>query len=443
MKVKEAIAALCKVLVGVWAGDGASPAALSPEIFRKAKFNRNEATAEFWKLLYWLLKLVNQDRPCEVTDLAEQIDYVKAAVCYYGYGFMDFYQLPADGTQGSQDLLLAFSWLLQRIHLLEQLLNLQRLHVEDHASLCTCRRTIPVSSMERLDIQDSRHPVGMDVRYLQCLQGKLRFRWRSLYSAQQERCSALYKIHLYTRGCGSSQSFDHLSATEIRLIQDPKQCTEFVQHLERENMQLEAYLEWKQLEPLYWQWMQSVLSAKLQDTQDLLNVNVVTVTGRSLGQRGNCRQPDIFRETDKLYGELLKLHSELQDRRMAKDERMNDQERGMGDPLGQPEAVFLTQHDLEQKLAEVQARVNHGRRRHGHVRLALRANSNPIRIKPHSAQQHNSSGSLTALEVITQLKAEAVTLKKELQELQQLSKEALEEILERLDGVICLPPMQR
>ncbi|XP_078414847.1 tubulin epsilon and delta complex protein 1 isoform X2 [Cetorhinus maximus] len=400
-------------------------------------------TAEFWKLLYWLLKLVNEDRPCEVTDLAEQIEYVKAAVCYYGYGFMDFYQLPADGTRGSQDLLLAFSWLLQRIHLLEQLLNLQRLHVEDEASLCTCRQTIPVSSMERLDIQDSRHPVGMDVRYLQCLQGKLRFRWRSLYSAQQERCSALYKIHLYTRGCGSSQSFDHLSATEIRLIQDPKQCTEFVQHLELENMQLEAYLEWKQLEPLYWQWMQSVLSAKLQDTQDLLNVNVVTVTGHSLGQRGNCRQPDTFRETDKLYGELLKLQLELQDRRMAKDERMNDQERGMGDPTGQHEAVFLTQHDLEQKLAEVQARVNHGRRQHGHVRLALRANSTPVRIKPRSAQQHNSSGSLTALEVITQLKAEAVTLKKELQELQQLSKEALGEILERLDGVICLPPMQR
>ncbi|XP_078095953.1 tubulin epsilon and delta complex protein 1 isoform X3 [Mustelus asterias] len=354
---------------------------------------------------------------------------------------MDFYQLPADGTRGSRELLLVFSWLLQKIHLLEQLLNLHRMHVDDQASLCTCRQTIPIRSMERLDIQDGRHPMGMDVRYLQCLQGKLRFRWRSLYSVQQERCSALYKIHLYTRGCSSSQSLDHLSATETRLIQDPKQYTEFVQHLERENMHLEAYLEWKRLEPLYWQWMQSVLSAKLQDTQELLNVNIVPVTGHSLDQRGNCRESDLFREIDKLCGELLKLQSELQDRRTVKDERIKDKEQAMGDLTGQCEAMFLTQHDLEQKLAAVRARMNHERRRHCRVRLALRANSTSVRTKP-PPTQHNS-GSLTALEVITQLKDEAVVLTKELQELQQLSKEALGEILERLDGVICIPPMQR
>ncbi|GCB66524.1 tubulin epsilon and delta complex protein 1 isoform X1 [Scyliorhinus torazame] len=439
MKVKEAIAALCRVLAGVCPGDGAAASALSPEIFRKAKFDRNEATAEFWKLLHWLLRLVNEDWPCEVTDLSEQIEYVKAAVCYYGYGFMDFYQLPADGTLGSRELLLAFSWLLQRIHLLEQLLNLHRLHVEDQASLCTCRQTIPISSTERLDIQDGRHPVGMDVRYLQFLQGKLLFRWRSLYSVQQERCSALYKIHLYTRGCSSSRSFDHLSATETLLIQDPKQYTE---HLERENMQLEAYLEWKQLESLYWPWMQSVLSAKLQDTQELLNVNAVSVTDYSLEQRRNFGESDIFRETDKLSGELLKLQSELQDRRTVKDEKIKDQEQGMGDLAGQHQVLFLTQHDLEQKLAALQARVNQKRRRHCRVRLALKANSTPVGTKPPSVQQHNSE-SLTALEVITQLKDEAVALKKELQELQQLSKEALGEALEKLDGVICIPPMQR
>ncbi|XP_067912825.1 tubulin epsilon and delta complex protein 1 isoform X2 [Heterodontus francisci] len=380
MKVKAAIAALCKLLAGfgVRPVPGAGEAAaIYPEIFRQAKFDRKEATAEFWKLLHWLLKLVNEDGPCEVIDLADQIEYVKAAVCYYGYGFMDFYQLPADGTWGSRDLLLAFSWLLQKIHLLEQLLNLQRLHVEDQVSLCTCRQAIPISPVERSDLRDGRHPAGMDVRYLQCLQGKLRFRWRSLYSAQQERCSALYKIHLYTRGCSSSQSIDHLSATETRLIQDPKQCGEFVQLLERENMRLEAYLEWKQLEPLYWQWM------------------------------------------------------------------IKDQERGMGTHARQREAVFLTQCDVERKLGAVQARASHKSRGHSHVGLALRANSTPVRTKPPSAQQHNVSGSLTASEVITQLRAEATELKKELQELQQLSREALGEIVERLDRVICIPPMQR
>ncbi|XP_020391345.1 tubulin epsilon and delta complex protein 1 [Rhincodon typus] len=446
MKIKEAIAALCKVLVGIRFRDGAATVAdVSPEMFRKAKFNRNEVTTEFWKLLHWLLKLLNEHRPSEASDLADQIKYVKAAVCYYGYGFMDFYQLPMDGSLGSQDLLLAFSWLLQRIHLLEQLLNLHRLQLEDRASLCMCKQTLPFSPMERSDLQESRHPVEMDVRYLQSLYGKLRFRWRNLYSAQQERCTALYKIHLYTKGCSSSQSFDHLSATEARLTQDHEQYTEFVQLLERENVQLEAYLEWKRLEPIYWQWMESVLSAKLQETQELLNVDITTVTVPSFNQRENCKEPDIFRETNKLYNELLKLQSELQDRRRMKDERIKDQERTMGDHIGWHKAVFLTCGDVEQKLAAVQSRMSQERRRHGEVRLALRINSTPtpIRSGPPTAQQHNRSGSLTALEMIAQLEAEAILLKEELQELQQLSKEALGEILEHLDGVICIPPMQR
>ncbi|GCC31628.1 tubulin epsilon and delta complex protein 1 isoform X1 [Chiloscyllium punctatum] len=445
MTIKEAIAALCKVLVGIRGRDGAAIAVnISPEMFRKAKFNRNEVTTEFWKLLHWLLKLVNVDRSSEVLELADQIKYVKAVVCYYGYGFMDFYQLPMDGSLGSRDLILAFSWLLQRIHLLEQLLNLHRLQVEDVASLCMCKQTLPLRPMEGSDLQESSHPVEMDVRYLQSLHGKLRFRRRNLYSAQQERCSALYKIHLYTKGCSSSQSFDHLSATEARLIQDHQQCTEFVQLLEHENIQLEAYLEWKRLEPIYWQWMESVLSAKLQDTQEVLNVNFTTVTAPSFNQRENCKEPDAFRKTNKLYTELLKLQSEIQDRKLVKDERIKEQERSMGDHMGWHEAVFLT-CNLEQKLAAVQARMSQERRRYGQVRLALRINSTPtpFRSKPPTAQQHISSVSLTATEMISQLEAEATLLKKELQELQQLSKEGLGEILEHLDGVICIPPTQR
>uniref|UniRef100_UPI00398E5FB2 tubulin epsilon and delta complex protein 1 isoform X1 n=1 Tax=Pristiophorus japonicus TaxID=55135 RepID=UPI00398E5FB2 len=445
MKVKAAIAALCKVLAGVRAGAGAgvgvgNATVVTPEIFRQAKFDRKEAAAEFWKLLYCLLKLIGEDRHCEVMDLADQIEYVKAAVCYYGYGLSDFYQLPTDSTRGSRDLLLAFSWLLQRIHLLEQLLNLDRLHVEDQTLLCTCRQAALVSPTERSDVRAGGHPVGMDVRYLQWLQGKLRFRWRSLHSAQQERCAALYKIHSYTRGCSSSQSFDHLSATETCLIQDPKQCTEFVQLLERENVRLEAYLEWKLLEPLYWQWMESVLDAKLQDTQDLLNANGVTVKDHSLDQTGNRSDPDIVGEMDKLSSALLKLQLELQDRRTAKGEMIKDQERGMGDHAGRHEAVIPTQCDVDRKLAVVQARASHERRRHGYVRLALR--TNPTRTKPPFAP-HDSSRSLTASEVITQLRAETTALKSELLELQQHSKEALGEVVERMDGVICIPPMQR
>ncbi|XP_051878345.1 tubulin epsilon and delta complex protein 1 isoform X2 [Pristis pectinata] len=398
-------------------------------------------TAEFWKLLYCLLKLISENENCPATDLAHQIEYVKTAVCYYGYGFLDFYQLPADGTRGSRDLLLVFSWLIQKIHLLEELLDRQRLCVEDQISLCTCRQTAAVRPMERSDSGDGKHAVGMDVRYLQWLHGKLRFRWKSLHSAQQEWCSTLYKIHLYTRGCRSGQSFDHLSAKETRLVQDPVQCSEFVQLLECENMRLEAYLEWKQLEPLFWQWMESVLTAKLQDTQDPLNANGITPIECSLNQSGDHIDPDTFREIDNLSTEILKLQLKLQDRQKTKGKTTEDQEGESQSHIGRLESVFPAQCDIEKKLGALQARISHQRRRHGHVRLALRANSAAIRTKLPSAKQ--DSGCLTALEVITQLKAEEAALKRELQEMQQLCKESLGEVMERLDGVICMPPMQR
>ncbi|XP_072125688.1 tubulin epsilon and delta complex protein 1 isoform X2 [Mobula birostris] len=400
MTVKAAITALCKVLEGTGAGTAIS---LSPETFRQAKFDRKEVTSEFWKLLYYLLKMIGENKKCPVIDLAHHITYVKAAVSYYGYGFLDFYQLPADGSRGSRDLLLVFSWLLQKTQLLEELLDRQRLHVEDQVSLCMCKQTGAVTPPGTPDSQEGMHAMGMDVRYLQCLHGKLRFRWKSFHSAQQERCAILYK---------------------------------FIQLLEQENMRLEAYLNWKQLEPFFWQWMESVLTAKLQDTQDPVNANNIKAIECFLHQSGDQGDPVIFREMDNLSSKILKLQMKLQSRQKTKVKKTDAQERRSQSPTRRLESVFPTWNDTEKKLGELQARVNHQQRRHGHARLALRS---PLQFP--SAKQ--DSGSLSASEVIMQLKTEETALRRELQEMQQLCRESLAEVVERQDGVICLPPMQR
>lgn len=433
MTVKAAIAAVCRVLAGAGVG------ALSPEAFRQAKFDRDEVTADFWKLLYCLLKLVSENKNCAVTDLGHQIEYVKAAVCYYGYGFLDFYQLPADGSRGSRDLLLVFSWLLLKIHLFEKLLERQRLRVEDQVSLCTCRQAAAVKPTDKSDSPAGEHAVGMDVRYLQWLQGKLRFRWKSLHSAQQERCATLHKIHLYTRGCRSGQSFSHLFATETRLIRDPERCSEFVQLLERENMRLEAYLEWKQLEPLFWQWMESVLAAKLQDTQNPRDENSIAATAHSPALSGDHVDRVTFKEMDHLSSEILKLQMKLQDGQKTKIKTTEDKERAVRSHTGWDEFVCPTQCDVEKKLGVLHARISHRRRQHGHARLALRDDSSAKSTKFSAAKP--DIGCLTALEVITQLRTEEAALKRELQEMQQLCKESLGEVVEKLDGVICMPPL--
>ncbi|XP_062915566.1 tubulin epsilon and delta complex protein 1 isoform X2 [Mobula hypostoma] len=396
----------------------------------------SEKTSEFWKLLYYLLKMIGENKKCPVIDLAHHITYVKAAVSYYGYGFLDFYQLPADGSRGSRDLLLVFSWLLQKTQLLEELLDRQRVHVEDQVSLCMCKQTGAVKPPGTPDSQEGMHAMGMDVRYLQCLHGKLRFRWKSLHSAQQERCAFLYKIHSNTRGCHNGQSINHLSATEMRLIQDSVQCNEFIQLLEQENMRLEAYLNWKQLEPFFWQWMESVLTAKLQDTQDPVNANDIKAIECFLHQSGDHGDSVIFREMDNLSSKILKLQMKLQGRQKTKVKKTDAQERRSQSPTRRLESVFPTWNDMEKKLGELQARVNHQQRRHGHARLALRS---PLQFP--SAKQ--DSESLSASEVIMQLRTEETALRRELQEMQQLCRESLAEVVERQDGVICLPPMQR
>ncbi|XP_032896601.1 tubulin epsilon and delta complex protein 1 isoform X2 [Amblyraja radiata] len=402
MTVKAAIAAVCRVLAGAGAGVGA----LSPEAFRQAKFDRDEVTADFWKLLYCLLKLVSENKNCAVTDLGHQIEYVKAAVCYYGYGFLDFYQLPADGSRGSRDLLLVFSWLLQKIHLFEKLLERQRLRVEDQVSLCMCRQAAAVRPTEKSDSPAGEHAVGMDVRYLQWLQGKLRFRWKSLHSAQQERCATLHK---------------------------------FVQLLERENMWLEAYLEWRQLEPLFWQWMESVLAAKLQDTQNPRDENSIAATAHSPALSGDHVDRVTFKEMDHLSSEILKLQMKLQDGQKTKIKTTEDKEREVRSHTGWDEFVCPTQCDVEKKLGVLHARISHRWRQHGHARLALRDNSSAKSTKFSPAKP--DIGCLTALEVTTQLRTEEAALKRELQEMQQLCKESLGEVVEKLDGVICMPPL--
>lgn len=66
-----------------------------------------------------------------------QVRFVKSALWYHGYGRPQLQRLPADGSAGSRELLLAFSWLLHRLGLLEQLLARNRLQTGDEATVCT------------------------------------------------------------------------------------------------------------------------------------------------------------------------------------------------------------------------------------------------------------------------------------------------------------------
>ncbi|XP_072485749.1 tubulin epsilon and delta complex protein 1 isoform X3 [Notamacropus eugenii] len=260
-------------------GPGALPKAISalsralrggpsPEIFRKAKFDLPEAVSELWSLLFSLLWLIHQEgivAPRDPPDaLEDQIRFVKWVLCCHGYGRRRFYQLPEVDSHGSCELLLAFSWLLVHFSLPERFLCLSCVHQGDDVRICSCKDLasypvpLTIGPKERVDIH-----------YIQWLLGKLRFQWRSLYASQQEQCTLLNKIHMYTRGCHPDLSIGHLSVSETEILRFPESNKQLLQQLESENSCLEAFLEWKHMELVYWQWMVNRCSQKLTKLPEL------------------------------------------------------------------------------------------------------------------------------------------------------------------------------
>nr|XP_045009785.1 tubulin epsilon and delta complex protein 1 isoform X2 [Jaculus jaculus] len=210
----EAIAALSRSL----------PAGPSPEIFRRAKFDRPEAAPALWQLLFRVLSPLATDKTGATLVPEFQVRLVKSVLRSQGYPRSVLAQRSEGNSQSSRELLLALSWLLARGPLLEQLLAQSRVQLGDQVSLfesvVLARPGPPASCME------IEGPV--DLHQVQWLMGKLRIRWRQLLSSQQEHCSLLSKL---------------------------------LQALECENVRLEAALEWRRCELVFWQWMDTVLGA--------------------------------------------------------------------------------------------------------------------------------------------------------------------------------------
>lgn len=61
---------------------------------------------------------------------------MKSALRSQGYPRQGLAQLPEDGSQGSRELLLAFSWLLARGPLLEHLLAQTHVRLGDEIPVC-------------------------------------------------------------------------------------------------------------------------------------------------------------------------------------------------------------------------------------------------------------------------------------------------------------------
>ncbi|MEE6492011.1 hypothetical protein FKM82_016445 [Ascaphus truei] len=356
-QIREALSALCRVLSG---GGGGSP---GPEAFRRAKFNRPEPTAEFWKLLYCLLKQIYQGKDGSPTATNEketvenQITFVKSVLWNQGYGRSAFYHLPHDGTEGSREALLAFSWLLNRIKLLEKILEINRVKVGDEITACT-----------------------------------------------------------------------------------------LLQLLESENSHLEAYLEWKHLEPVYWQWMESVLESSLADERSVSIQNLNTGSRSFPGgfqQWSNNLTGDIGR----LNQDIVELHDQLQELVSCKKSSWNEQIREMERELSEKELCLMVKkikQEVRQKTEELKLQCSQGRDLHGPFRLVFKESSSLKKGGPSgSVHKDLNTRAVSAPELIKELQKTGLNMEAELRRLQEECRCRLDDIAEGLEGVICIPPPKR
>ncbi|XP_041809745.1 tubulin epsilon and delta complex protein 1 isoform X4 [Chelmon rostratus] len=237
VQVKQVIGALCELLVAT----GLEVVPL-PETFRRAKFGGGRLVEDqFWHLLANILQaagIVSCEAPAQPRGASEHRKLVAAGLWLTGYHAN--WMCGREGGEGgegerftSRDLLLALGWLLAT-GTLEKLLT-QQVQQLDKTLLTPTPVNAQLSSKLQLD--------SSSMRKLQWLIGCLRCQGQTLLSMQEERTRLLHAVLF---AAVSSAVCSDQSST---LLQEDCLCMQQLCDL------LEAYLNWKKVEKVFWTWM--------------------------------------------------------------------------------------------------------------------------------------------------------------------------------------------
>ncbi|XP_026166586.1 tubulin epsilon and delta complex protein 1 [Mastacembelus armatus] len=247
VEVKQVVGTLCRLLAVT--GLGAVPV---PEAFRRAKFGAGlEVENQFWQLLADILERAGIIYPEASAQLRDHRKLVAAGLWQTGYYADWMYgKEGGDGKDGrsfsSKDLLLALGWLLAT-ETLEKLLT-QRVQQLDKTLLMSITVNTQVSHKPQFDLAS--------LRRLHWLIGCLRHQGRTLMSMLEERTCLLHAVF---SASVSTTAFPSSSDESPAVLKDDSICMWQLCDL------LDAYLNWKQVEKIFWTWMDSVVDCHLTD----------------------------------------------------------------------------------------------------------------------------------------------------------------------------------
>ncbi|XP_072165047.1 tubulin epsilon and delta complex protein 1-like [Diadema setosum] len=434
-QAKDAIGAVCHIL-----NSNSAITKITPEIFRQAKFDHQEAVPPLWALLGQLLEL-NLPIPSSQGEHTsnQNRDKIKSFMLQSGYSCPEFY---VDTDIGARELLLAVGWLLARTNFLNNQVKTQLLNRSLPSSTSHLHKN--QSTRERM-VQKEKASKGSSAedqaRLLVWMMGRLRLSIKSLHWEQQAFCSYLHRVHEATQGVSTCpQRLPHLTAWETFLLRHPQHMKQYLEDMERDSSFLQSCLTWRELEPVFWQWMSSVKEAKLSARVDADNMKLPAIppvihSDLALGER-HPEMEELCRIQASLCRLLEGFESQIQSLPAA----------------GEMMAQIPDHPDTAKRKAEIEnivrTKLTAVGKEHGRSRANVPLRCVRFAYKPAGANKHRGLHNELPPVIVVEVKAEIARLREgvrqlqaELEDLRTEQGERLDDLADRLSGVVSIPPM--
>ena len=300
---REAIQNLSSILT-----DCAVPKVPS-ESFRQAKFNRNEATSILWTLLLNIVQLVRfLESKSSLDEMGDSLKYFslspsssdrnnwKLAILVVKKFFlsMEYTRTQFYCTQfgsGSRELLMAFGWLLHKSELIKKLcvyhlkaasttsipfrttqmfvvrgmvdesddFQTEISQIVSHLSEVLSRER---GSSTKYQSGDALDKVDETLKKLAWLRGKLLAKWNATLNSKLAYVKQAHRLNRSTltqKHSSGDGRYPHLNVHELFLLRYPDHLSSYLKKAEHHMVCLQRLIQWRILEPVFWQWMESVL----------------------------------------------------------------------------------------------------------------------------------------------------------------------------------------
>lgn len=276
---------------------------VASECFRRAKFNQ-EDVMDLWKLTFHIMQAVtfldsdmcdgNLHEVVYHSITASNMRTVQMILRRYlfeqGYHRVEFYTPLGSGVP-SREVLLAFGWLLHRTALFAKLRR--------HFLMAATRHRIPTKQSHQHLIEHVIEESGVMGREIEgvvrelrksgnnsstceCVEalqklvwfkGSLDSKWRAVQRVCLAHRVLSDRIHRYTSVTSpiSRTAKGYLSPHEVFLVRYPDQMKAHLSQLRQCVRILEKLIQWGDSEPLFWQWMESILDLQEEEKGKRLN----------------------------------------------------------------------------------------------------------------------------------------------------------------------------